>query len=320
MKIISYDIDLTFKLLDLTYKGREIIRINAQDEPLFLNAADLEIDSISVDGSDLKFDVVPQEEGVRTHQRIRGEKTVEVKFSGKVSEALQGIYAARYKGGLMISTQFESTGARHAFPCLDNPSYKSKFSISITVENGWEVISNTPVKSRTPVSGGVKFSFEETPPMSTYLVYIGIGKFHTIGEPYGGKEIILAAPEGTFKTSNYPVKEAALFLSHYEDYYDFPYVLPKLHLISVPEFAAGAMENWGAITFREILLQVSDSTSDITKQTISEVIAHEIAHQWFGDLVTLEWWNDLWLNESFATFMAFKAVDHVHKSWKFMGR
>jgi tricorn protease interacting factor F2/3 len=171
-----------------------------------------------------------------------------------------------------------------------------------------------PVKS-IKVKGNKKLvKFKETPKMSTYLVYIGIGKFDEKTEKFENKKVILAAPKGTLKSTNFPIDIAKKSISFYQDYFDIKYSLPKMHLISVA--GLGAMENWGAITFREIFLLVNESTSNAIKKSAAETIAHEIAHQWFGDLVTMKWWNDLWLNESFATFMTYKVVDYYYPKWE----
>ena len=187
------------------------------------------------------------------------------------------------------------------------------------IDSELDAISNMPIL-KEELSGQRKtVKFQETPIMSTYLLYLGVGKFDTRSVKRKNTEIILAAPKGEMSKSDFPLEIAASVLDRFEEYFGIDYVLPKVHLISVPEFAAGAMENWGAITFREIYLSIDDSTSSFSYKATGEVIAHELAHQWFGNLVTMEWWNDLWLNESFATFMAYKILTEIHPEWDTLG-
>jgi len=157
--------------------------------------------------------------------------------------------------------------------------------------------------------------FPKTPRMSTYLLYLGIGKFEEVKENFSGIDYIVATVPGKSSGAKFPLDVAKDSVKFFESYFGSKYSMPKLHLIAVPEFAAGAMENWGAITFREIVLLVDKDSSIRIKKQVAEVIAHEISHQWFGDLVTMKWWDDLWLNESFATFMAYKATDSIFPQW-----
>ncbi len=322
MNINEYILDLDVDFKGLTFKGKERIKFSADREKLSLNSAELDVESILHGKEQLRFSADEQSQTLDIQKEFSGDSEILITFSGKVSESLQGLYIARYsQNDYMLSTQFESTGARFLFPCLDHPAYKARFSLNLTINEELDAISNMPQSSVKQKDGGKKLiTFQQTPPMSTYLIYIGIGKIEERSISAGNYDCILAAPKGLLNSSDVPVKEAISFIEEYEKYFGVKYVLPKVHLIAVPEFAAGAMENWGAITFREVLLMLNDGTSTSVKQTVSEVIAHELAHQWFGNLVTMKWWNDLWLNESFATFMAFKMVDRTHKEWEFMNR
>jgi tricorn protease interacting factor F2/3 len=320
MEIEKYQLELDLNYKNLEYRGHEIITVSGNKEKFFLNSVDLSIESIVSHGKTFKFKENKKKQTIETDLILSGKTEVEVKFSGKVSKGLEGLYVADYKNGRMITTQFESTGARHAFPCVDDPSKKAVFSLTLTIDNELDAISNMPIKSSEINRGRKVVVFEDTPRMSTYLLYIGIGTFDSIEKQSGPLKIILTAPKGLLNSTDFPAAEAADIIAKYEEYYGIKFMLPKMHLISVPEFAAGAMENWGAITFRETALLVNDSTTTAGRQRASEVVAHEIAHQWFGDLVTMEWWDDLWLNESFATFMAFKFVDQLHQKWLFTGK
>ncbi len=322
MKIDEYILDLDVDFKQLTFKGKETIKFKSDREKLSLNSAELEIESVRLGNEEIKFSTDEKTQTLHLQKEFSGDLDIQISFRGRISESLQGLYIARYsKGEYMLSTQFESTGARFLFPCVDHPAYKAKFSLNLTIDHGLDAISNMPQSSVTQLENGKTLvRFHQTPPMSTYLIYIGIGHLEERSIKASGYECILAAPRGLLNSSDVPIREAISFIGEYENYFGVKYVLPKVHLIAVPEFAAGAMENWGAITFREVLLMLNKETSTSVKQTVSEVIAHELAHQWFGNLVTMKWWNDLWLNESFATFMAFKMVDRTHGEWEFMNR
>jgi tricorn protease interacting factor F2/3 len=315
MIIESYDIYMDMDSASDTYKGTEKIAVLGANETLVLNTFNLNIKSIKLNRKNAKFSINAEKEELTILENVDGQVTVTVEFEGKINDNLMGLYMANTKNGKMYTTQFEPTQARWAFPCVDNPYYKAKFTISLLIDKELDAISNMPVKFRR-VSGNKKLvKFQETPRMSTYLVYIGIGKFEEKSQMLKNKKVILAAPEGTLKSTDFPIDIAKKAISFYQDYFNIKYAMPKMHLISVPEFAAGAMENWGAITFREVVLLVDESTSNAVKKRVAEVISHEIAHQWFGDLVTMKWWNDLWLNESFATFMAYKVLDKYYPQW-----
>lgn len=258
---------------------------------------------------------------LRLPSRVSGRATVEVDFGGTLNDRLLGFYISAHRDRgreeLMATTQFEAADARRAFPCWDEPSAKATFGVTIVAPRGMRAISNMPVASRRPVRGGVEHAFERTPRMPTYLLYLGVGRLESISTVSRGVRISVLATRGNARRGRFALGLAKRLLAEYERYFGIRYPLPKLDLIAVPDFAAGAMENWGAITFREALLLHDEKTSSTrTAQLIAEVVSHEIAHQWFGNLVTMKWWNDLWLNESFATFMATKFVDMIRPEWR----
>ncbi len=310
MRIHSYDIYVDFNFKELTYNGTETISLETDGE-IELDASGVEVSKVVVEGKEIPFETSDNKVKIKT-TKISG--NIIVNFSGKVKESLVGIYKAPYNGTYMISTQFESSHAREFIPCVDHPAFKAKFKLTIAVDKGLQVISNMPLKEMKEDKGKVIYAFHETPPMSTYLLYVGIGKFEEF-KLQNNPEIIVATIPGKLSKAKMPAEFARDFIRKYEEYYGIKYQLPKVHLIAVPEFAFGAMENWGAITFRETALLADEKSGFSSIRRVAEVVAHELAHQWFGDLVTMKWWNDLWLNESFATFMSYKIIDMLRPEW-----
>ena len=201
--------------------------------------------------------------------------------------------------------------------CWDEPETKATFNITIIHNKKYSAISNMNIISKKKQGSKIISKFAKTPMMSTYLIYLGVGEFEYLTSKIGKTQIRIVTTKGKKSQGKYSLELGKKLLRSYENYFGIKYPLPKLDLIAVPDFAAGAMENWGAITFREtILLYDSKTSSTKTKQYIAEVISHELAHQWFGNLVTMKWWNDLWLNESFATYMATKFVDKFYPEWE----
>ncbi len=311
MEIEEYDLLFDINIKSKTFEGSETIIYDGGD--IELNAKDMSIGWVRINGKDAPFSY---DKSLLSLKNAGGKSKIEISFTGIISDALSGIYYAGSEKDGMVTTHFEATDARRLFPCIDDPSYKAEFSITLVIDEDYDAISNMPAK-KTEINGRKIVEFEKTPRMSTYLVYIGVGKFRYEYGRYGDKDIILTSIKDI--KSKFPIEVAKGSIGFYEKYFGIEYALPKMHLISVPEFGAGAMENWGAITFREIYLNLDDKSSFSIMRQSANVIAHEIAHQWFGDLVTMKWWNDLWLNESFATFMQYKVSDSLHPEWNIWG-
>ncbi len=319
-RVEVYHISLKIDAQRHFYTGKVKIELDSDDGAIKLDSVDLSIKEARLDDKAVSFELDDRENRISI-KASPGKHILDIDFTGNIPRLLTGLYTAKYPGGEIFTTQLESTGARRVFPCIDEPSAKAKFRLELEIDSELEAISNMPVSSISETGNNKKLvKFEETPRMSTYLLYIGVGKFDSVEQKTGDISVFLIAPKGTLTKSLFPLDVATRVIELFQDYFGIPYVLPKVHLISVPEFAAGAMENWGAITFREIYLSIDESTSSGNFKSIAEVIAHELAHQWFGNLVTMKWWNDLWLNESFATFMAFKMVDRTHPEWEFINR
>jgi len=291
-----------------------------------LNSLDLDIRSVRVrtggESMAASFTLDPDKEilTILLPGEMSGLIELVIDFIGEINDKMLGFYRSKTLVGgqekIVAVTQFEESDARRAFPCFDHPAQKATFEIEMIVEEGLTAISNMPVlEKRRTEDGRLVTRFEKTPRMSTYLLFLGVGEFEIIEDP---GEILLRAATmpGTSEQGRFGLTFARKCLAFCERFYGIKYPLPKLDLIAITDFSAGAMENWGAITFREnLFLHDPELVSRAGEERICEVIAHEIAHQWFGNLVTPADWKYLWLNESFATYFGYGVVHHYYPDW-----
>jgi tricorn protease interacting factor F2/3 len=280
--------------------------------PVTLDAEDLEVRSVYQDGRSVPFEYDAARHRLTIPRRDAGSSTYRIDFAGRVDpKRLLGLYRCPHGSGHVLTTQCEPIGARLIFPCVDRPDAKAKIHLTVRAPSELEVVSNTPAESVRPQGGATEWTFGPTPPMATYLFYLGIGKFDRVEHEGGRVKVRVLTPPGRGASGQFAVDAGAKILDAYETYYDVPYPLPKLDMIAVAEHAFGAMENWGAISFRDMRLLLEDSSGSEARASVFETICHEIAHQWFGNLVTMAGWGDLWLNESFATLMEAKITERV---------
>jgi tricorn protease interacting factor F2/3 len=326
---IHYRLHLEPDLVTFKFKGLVEIQLDIQGQgaELALDAVDLEIQrcqfSLSNGFTDCAFKVdTPNEKLLITLPSDRtGKISVKIDYQGQINNKMAGFYRSKTvlndQETYIALTQFGENDARRAFPCLDHPAQKAVFELELIIASHLTAISNCPIEKEEVLTDGRKrVKFQATPKMSTYLVFFSVGEFAFLADA-GQVQVRVAALPSMLEYAKYSLDFGRKSLSYSEDYYGIPYPLPKLDLIAIADFAFGAMENWGAITFREnALLHYPGITSKAGEERICEVIAHEIAHQWFGDLVTPSDWKYLWLNESFATYFGYGVVDHYYPEWE----
>lgn len=331
VKPVHYAVSLEPFFDSFTFAGEEEIEFLVLNDTDFilLNVLDIEIQHASIDGTDIEklsisYDKEYQSVTFKLPKSFSKGDTPKLflKFTGELNDKMAGFYRSSYQENgvtkYLATTQMEATDCRRAFPCYDEPSAKAKFSISVIADPLLVVLSNMDLKETIDVDGGKTRSvFHTTPVMSTYLVAFIVGDLKCVETHSFRLPIKVWATPGSEHLGTYSAEIAAKTLAFFESKFDIPYPLPKLDMVAIHDFAAGAMENFGLVTYRTVdLLLDPEHTNINTKQRVTEVVMHELAHQWFGNLVTMDFWDGLWLNEGFATWMSWYACNSLYPEWK----
>ena len=316
--------------LDLTraeekeFSGTVIISGNSTSESISLHSKGLTIQSATIDNQPADVSFGEFDELRLSQPNLKnGKHTILINFSGTITDAMHGLYPCYFThDGIkkqLFATQFESHHAREVFPCVDEPAAKAEYDLTLITRPGITVLGNMPVKSEEENDNSLTTAFEKTPQMSSYLLAFVIGELHkkTARTKSGVEVNVWATPAQNENTLDFALDIATRSIDFYDEYFGVKYPLPKSDHVALPDFSSGAMENWGLITYREsCLLADPELTPESSRRFIATVIAHELSHQWFGNLVTMQWWNDLWLNESFANMMEYVAIDALHPEWR----
>lgn len=319
-----YDLFLDLNRADKTFSGKVTITGEAKTSKISLHQKDLTVKSVEVAGQARPFTLDKDNEALFIELEAAGSVVVTITYTGKITDNMTGIYPSYYTvDGVkkeIISTQFESHFAREAFPSVDEPKAKATFDLALKFDQaeGELALSNMPeIDVENRKATGV-WKFETTPRMSSYLLAFAAGDMQGITAKTKNGTLV-----GVYATKAHPESNlefaldiAVRCIEFYEEYYGVKYPIPQSLHVALPDFSAGAMENWGLVTYREIYLLVDENSTALSRQTVALVVAHELAHQWFGNLVTMKWWDDLWLNESFANMMEYVSVDAIEPSWK----
>ena len=319
-----YNLFLDLNRADKTFSGKVTITGEAKTSKISLHQKDLTVEAVEVAGQARPFTLDKDNEALYIELEAAGPVVVTITYTGKITDNMTGIYPSYYTvDGVkkeIISTQFESHFAREAFLSVDEPEAKATFDLALKFDQaeGELALSNMPeIDVENRKATGV-WKFETTPRMSSYLLAFAAGDMQGITAKTKNGTLV-----GVYATKAHPASNlefaldiAVRCIEFYEEYYGVKYPIPQSLHVALPDFSAGAMENWGLVTYREIYLLVDENSTALSRQTVALVVAHELAHQWFGNLVTMKWWDDLWLNESFANMMEYVSVDAIEPSWK----
>jgi len=324
---LDYSVAVTPKPSDLTLSGKEtvVLQFRQASASIVFNSLHEVLQDVRLDGKPVAGVVSSDEQQLTTitlkHPAAPGRHSLSFSYTGKMETGPRGMFAQPYvkpDGGkdLLVSTKFESTDARRMFPCWDEPAFRATFRLTATVPAAWAVISNMPIAKRVVHGESATTTFERSPKMPTYLMEFSAGDLAQIGGGSGKVKLGVWAVRGQEQDGAVALANAQQILADYSDYFGYAFPLPKLDSIAVPGGFSGAMENWGAITYNDQLLLITPSSTIRNRQSVFSVQAHEMAHQWNGDLVTMGWWDDIWLNESFASWRSAKETDLRNPSWK----
>src|SRR5262252_10577107 len=325
---IHYALDLTPDLDTLTFSGSEVVDIEVMEPTarLMLNAVDMTIEAVAIEGE--AAPQVTSDAAAQTvtftfpHPIAAGRHQLRVSFTGRINRFGRGLFMVDYPTPegrkRVMSSHLEPSDARRIFPSWDEPAFKATISLTVTVPRAFLAVSNMPVAREEPTGDGKKrVAFQPTPRMSSYLFVLAAGDLERTTADAGGVTVGVVATRGKAGQGRYALDTAVGLLRYFNDYFGIAYPLPKLDLIAVPGGFGGAMENWGGITFFESRLLFDPATrASEARRGIFSIIAHEMAHQWFGDLVTMAWWDNIWLNEGFASWMQAKAAEHMFPQWQ----
>jgi aminopeptidase N len=322
---VSYEVAIVPDADALKLTGTESVRLQfrAATATVQFNSLNQTLSHVLLDGQPVKSVSSSDEQQLTTvtlTKPVAGLHTLSFSYSGKIETQPQGLFAQKYKQNgaqaVLLSTQFEATDARRMFPCWDEPSFRAYFHLTVTVPSSWATVGNMPIERRVVHGQSATVSFQRSPKMSSYLVEFTAGDLREVSAARGGTRFAVWAVAGHEQDGAVALASAQDILADYNDYFAQPYPLPKLDSIAVPGGFSGAMENWGAITYNDRILLVGSSSTMQNRQAIFSVQAHEMAHQWFGDLVTMGWWDDTWLNESFASWLGAKETAARNPQWR----
>lgn len=323
---LRYQISVTPNVEAATFAGDTTITIetSAPLERVTMNALDISVQRASIDGAGAAFETNAEAQTLTLTPRrpLRaGRHTIRIIYSGKIYDDAYGLFRVEYQDGgqtkRAMATQFEPGDARRFAPMWDQPNLRAVFSLTVTAPSDQFVVGNMPVERATRLSGNrTRTRFADTPSMPSYLLFLAVGDFERVTRQVGDVELGVVVRRGQGHRANDALDAGEQSLNYFTEYFGIPYPLPKLDMIGVPGAGGfGAMENWGAILYFDQYLLVDENSSAAERQNVFGIVAHEIAHQWFGNLVTMHWWDDLWLNEGFASWMAAKAIERVHPDW-----
>src|SRR5712672_1918423 len=325
---VNYQLNFAPDFKKNTFTGEERISIQVlkPTSEIVLNAAEIDFVSASITSAgvtqetEVSLDKTKQMATLTLAKPIAaGPATIQIHFNGLLNDELRGFYLGKDEQGRKYAvTQFEATDARRAFPSFDEPAYKATFDITVVADRKHVVLSNAKVliDKPGPAEGKHTVKFATSAKMSSYLVAIAVGEFEAVEGESDGIPIRVWGTPGKKELDGFALESAKFFMHYYNQYFGIKYPFEKLDLIGLPDFAAGAMENTGLITFREALLLIDEKHASIPlKRDVADIVSHEMAHMWFGDLVTMQWWDDIWLNEGFATWMSPKPVAAWKPEW-----